>query len=157
MTGDPTTAATAPRWTEAEDQALTRMWQAGVPVADVAATLGRTRKAVQIRAHRLEIARTYTPERARHRQDWTPIEDAYLEILVEDGRPQEEVANRLGRTPLAVHLRIRELRLDQATSTCPGCGASFDQRRGRGGHRVYCTEPCRRRTRRRRAKEASTP
>jgi hypothetical protein len=46
-----------PRWTAPERDHLRRQWQAGIPVAEIAAALGRTSKAIREAARRLGLPR----------------------------------------------------------------------------------------------------
>src|SRR5437667_8890369 len=78
------------RWTRAEERLLGTK-----PDAEVAALLGRTRFAVQLRRHSLGI-----PARYEDRSAWSPEEDKLVGTL-----PDTEVARILGRSIGSVKAR----------------------------------------------------
>jgi len=84
-----------------------------LPLETLAARLGRSPGAVEQRRsilRRVTAPRTYRADGPRERRVWAPEETALLRATVGLLSP-EEIAERLGRTPCAVRLRAKKLRL----------------------------------------------
>lgn len=92
----------ARRWTSAEDHVLARLYADGIPLAAIAAQLGRSPDALVARRHALGVA----PRRGR---TWSPRIDALLVASARDGVPASVLAQRLGLPADAVRRRRRQL------------------------------------------------
>lgn len=81
----------ARRWTQAEDATLTRLYQAGAAMRDIAGTLNRSEDAVNARRRDLGIAAR------RAAASWSAGEDALLRVADRAGLPAAVLADRLAR------------------------------------------------------------
>lgn len=95
----------ARRWTSADDQRLRRGYAAGVPVAELAAELGRSVDALVARRALLAV-----PARPRARP-WTKLEDRLLRAATDARLPATVLATRLDRSVEQVRARRRRLGL----------------------------------------------
>lgn len=93
-------------WTCAERRRLAEGRQAGENYKTLARELGRTPCAVVQFAHR-EGLRGQLPA---HRRHWTTLDERALLDAYRAGIPVGVLAERFGRSPNAVHARIRTLR-----------------------------------------------
>lgn len=93
-----------PRWRPLEDAVVRDGYEQALSCAQIAEQLpGRTSGAVAARAAKLGIA-TYA-------RAWSQLDDRHLRALVGEGLPAESIAQTLGRTPQALALRARKLRV----------------------------------------------
>jgi transposase-like protein len=94
-----------PRWTPEEDTHLTELYLTGVPVAEIAQELGRTRGTVKRRASELGLLRGKT-------HAWSAADDARLAgLYVQEHLPVDEIAQTFGVGVAAVKHRVRSLGL----------------------------------------------
>lgn len=92
------------RWTDAEDQALRRLWaDASLSLDAIGAAVGRSRAAVHARAGALGL-----PSRTTWRR-WSDEDLARLRALYDAGVTGAEIAAQLGRTLASVQQRLSEL------------------------------------------------
>jgi DNA-binding NarL/FixJ family response regulator len=85
------------------------------------------------------------PRPARHRKKWTEREDAWLWRQYQAGMPDEEIADQLQRTPVAIDSRINKLRNDvlgepRELGPHPQTGQMVVVQPGRFGPYITCGE-----------------
>jgi hypothetical protein len=131
------------RWSEAEDDTLRRLWEAGSPVSDIAVALRQTEPAVTRRAQRLGLP---AREVRSIRRPWTDEEDAVIRrmwpkyqvqaIADELRRSVRSVAGRAHRIGVAGEdktarkaARRRSAARAKGTVICGACGAEGHNRR----------------------------
>lgn len=85
-------------WTEEELRELREMYEAGVPCREMAARLGRSLEAIQVRCIRAGVTRGP----ANRKRRWTEEELATVRRMFAAGRPDAEIALATGRTAAAV-------------------------------------------------------
>lgn len=96
-------------WTESEDEALRKLYGT-MPVAKIAARLGRTCPAILARVHK-NLGRGAGRKRVSIKR-WTSSDDEQLRALVRSGIvSRAKVAMKLGRTLESVKSRIRTMGL----------------------------------------------
>ena len=96
----------ARRWTPADDERLHRGYRAGVPLASIAAELGRSTDALVARRKLLGI-----PSR-REQRAWSMLEDRLLEASIRSRIPATLLAGRLQRSVEQIRVRRRHLGLE---------------------------------------------
>jgi hypothetical protein len=90
------------RWAEWEDAVLRDGYTSALPYAEIARQLPhRTATSLAARARRLALI--------SYARRWNSLEDQRLVQLTAHGRPLEDVAQRLGRTPEAIRRRAKRL------------------------------------------------
>lgn len=100
----------ARRWSAHEETALTRAYQAGVAVREIARELQRSEDAVNARRRALGLTAR------RSARPWLREEDALLAAATREGLPAALVAERLGRPLSQVRWRRRALRVTRPPS-----------------------------------------
>ena len=90
------------RWAEWEDAVLRDGYTSALPYAEIARQLPhRTPTSLAARARRLALI--------SYARRWSSLEDQRLVQLTAHGRPLEDIAQRLGRTPEAIRRRAKRL------------------------------------------------
>jgi hypothetical protein len=119
----------ASRWTSGEDARLRRDYRTGVPVAEIAARLGRSPDAVVARRALLAIP----PRRVPH--DWSPLEDRLVRAAAD--LPARVLAERMSRSVEQIRARRRRLGIGRAAARrYTGADDAVMRRAWQAGHPV---------------------
>ena len=97
-------------WTPENDAELMRRYWDGESYEDIGKAIGRTARAVKIRANAIRREKGQRPRRSRRGLYWQESEDAVLIEMFEAGNGYKAIAEKLGRTYLAIATRIKVLR-----------------------------------------------
>ncbi|MGN6870021.1 MAG: hypothetical protein ACTHMY_16635 [Solirubrobacteraceae bacterium] len=90
------------RWAEWEDAVLRDGYTSALPYVEIARQLPhRTPTGLAARARKLELI--------SYARRWSSLEDQRVAQLTASGRPLEDIAQRLGRTPEAIRRRAKRL------------------------------------------------
>ena len=97
-------------WTPENDAELMKRYWDGESYEDIAEKLGRSAKAVKIRANAIRNEQGKRPRRVGKSMFWQESEDKILIEMFEAGNGYKDIAKKLGRTYLAIATRIKVLR-----------------------------------------------
>lgn len=97
-------------WTPENDKELMRRYWDGESYEDIGKAIGRTARAVKIRANAIRSEQGKRPRRVGKSMFWQENEDKILIEMFEDGRSYKAIAEKLGRTYMAIATRIKVLR-----------------------------------------------
>ena len=97
-------------WTPENDAELMKRYWDGESYEDIAEKLGRSAKAVKIRANAIRNEQGKRPRRVGKSMFWQESEDKILIEMFEAGNGYKAIAEKLGRTYLAIATRIKVLR-----------------------------------------------
>lgn len=97
-------------WTPENDAELMKRYWDGESYEDIAEKLGRSAKAVKIRANAIRNEQGKRPRRIGKSMFWQENEDKILIEMFEAGNGYKVIAEKLGRTYLAIATRIKVLR-----------------------------------------------
>ena len=97
-------------WTPENDAELMRRYWAGESYDNIGKAIGRSAKAVKIRANAIRNEQGKRPRRVGKSMFWQESEDKILIEMFEAGNGYKDIAKKLGRTYLAIATRIKVLR-----------------------------------------------
>ena len=97
-------------WTPENDAELMRRYWAGESYENIGNSIGRSAKAVKIRANAIRNEQGKRPRRVGKSMFWQESEDKILIEMFEAGNGYKDIAKKLGRTYLAIATRIKVLR-----------------------------------------------
>lgn len=97
-------------WTPENDAELMRRYWDGESYEDIGKAIGRTARAVKIRANAIRREKGQRPRRSGRGLYWQESEDAVLIEMFEAGNGYKAIAEKLGRTYMAIATRIKVLR-----------------------------------------------
>ena len=97
-------------WTPENDAELMRRYWAGESYENIGKSIGRSAKAVKIRANAIRNEQGKRPRRIGKSMFWQESEDKILIEMFEAGNGYKDIAKKLGRTYLAIATRIKVLR-----------------------------------------------
>ena len=97
-------------WTPENDAELMKRYWDGESYEDIAEKLGRSAKAVKIRANAIRNEQGKRPRRVGKSMFWQESEDKILIEMFEAGNSYKDIAEKLGRTYMAIATRIKVLR-----------------------------------------------
>ena len=97
-------------WTPENDAELMKRYWDGESYEDIAEKLGRSAKAVKIRANAIRNEQGKRPRRVGKSMFWQESEDKILIEMFEAGNGYKDIAKNLGRTYMSVATRIKVLR-----------------------------------------------
>jgi len=97
-------------WTQENDKELMRRYWAGESYENIGKAIGRTARAVKIRANAIRSEQGKRPRRVGKSMFWQENEDKILIEMFEAGSSYKAIAEKLGRTYMAIATRIKVLR-----------------------------------------------
>lgn len=97
-------------WTPENDKELMRRYWDGESYEDIGKAIGRTARAVKIRANAIRSEQGKRPRRVGKSMFWQESEDKILIEMFEAGSSYKAIAEKLGRTYMAIATRIKVLR-----------------------------------------------
>ena len=97
-------------WTPESDKELMQRYWDGESYEDIGKAIGRTARAVKIRANAIRREKGQRPRRVGKSMYWQESEDAILIEMFEAGNGYKDIAAKLGRSYMAVATRIKVLR-----------------------------------------------
>lgn len=96
------------RWTVSAVDQMRRMFATGASDAEIAAAIGKTVRGVRCARYDAGLLRSHLRDPPRnHAMPWTPRDDALLIQMSRQLYDLPDIAERLGRTPLAIKRRRR--------------------------------------------------
>jgi len=110
-------------WMRKEEETLTKHYNNGLPVEEIATILGRTEVAVRARVEYMRLTRAVRPcsrKKGMKLKHWTREEEETLTKHYNNGLPVEEIAAILGRTEIAVKARAMGLK-KLPSNECRSC------------------------------------
>ena len=97
-------------WTPENDAELMKRYWAGESYENIGKAIGRSAKAVKIRANAIRNEQGKRPRRVGKSMFWQESEEKLLIEMYESGVGIKIIAEKLGRTYLAIATRIKVLR-----------------------------------------------
>lgn len=97
-------------WKDVERARLLELHERGVKSADIASELGRSALSVRKEISRMRPSTPLTREQSNSLPTWSAEEAELLVKLKEDGMTPFEMAERMGRTVVAIRTRLKRLR-----------------------------------------------
>lgn len=97
-------------WTPENDAEMMRRYWDGESYEDIGKAIGRSAKAVKIRANAIRNEQGKRPRRVGKSMFWQESEDKILIEMFEAGNGYKTIAEKLGRTYMAISTRIKVLR-----------------------------------------------
>ena len=97
-------------WTPENDKELMRRYWDGESYEDIGKAIGRSARAVKIRANAIRSEQGKRPRRVGKSMFWQESEDKILIEMFEAGNSYKDIAEKLGRTYMAIATRIKVLR-----------------------------------------------
>lgn len=101
------------RWTEEEDELLRTMYQSSPEDTLMAALPGRSWKGITLRARRLKLSRNKGTNKWRR---WSKEDDKKLILYFDREMKIEEIADKLGRSAVAISARLQAKSLSKSPS-----------------------------------------
>ena len=109
-------------WTPENDKELMRRYWDGESYEDIGKAIGRTARAVKIRANAIRREKGQRPRRLPNSMFWQESEEKMLIEMYESGVGIKIIAEKLGRTYMATATRLKKMR-DMGLYIVKGRGA----------------------------------